>query len=95
MEENEKYLLIFNHFSLENQLEKLKEECDELIEAIKEYDGSESSREHIVEETGDVQNVLNQFKLVFKISDKELIPTMIFKNDRTLERIESGYYKRG
>ena len=96
MSESDKYLWIFNHFGLENQIEKLKEEFNELNEAIEE-----NNREHIVEETADVQNVLNQFKVVcelvkkiYTITDDELSPVMEFKNDRTLERINSGYYKK-
>ena len=82
-------LKILLHFGLEHQLEKLKEEVDELIEAIKE-----NNREHIIEETADVQNVLNQFKALYEITDFNLVPVMEFKRDRTINRIESGYYER-
>ena len=80
-------LKILLHFGLKHQLEKLKEEVNELIEAIEEND-----REHIIEETADVQNVLNQFKALYEITDDDLVPVMEFKRNRTFERygIEKG-----
>ena len=74
-------LKILLHFGLEHQLEKLKEEVNELIEAIEEND-----REHIIEETADVQNVLNQFKALYEITDDDLVPVMEFKRNRTFEK---------
>ena len=76
-------LKILLHFGLKHQLEKLKEEVNELIEAIEEND-----REHIIEETADVQNVLNQFKALYEITDFDLVPVMEFKRNRTFERYE-------
>ena len=80
-------LKILLHFGLEHQLEKLKEEVNELIEAIEEND-----REHIIEETADVQNVLNQFKALYEITDYHLVPVMEFKRERTFNKygIEKG-----
>ena len=87
-------LRILLNFGLKNQIEKLKEEFNELIESVEEND-----REHVVEETADVQNVLNQFKSIcemiknlYEITDDELLPVMDFKNNRTLERMKTGYY---
>ena len=74
-------LKILLHFGLKHQLEKLKEEVNELIEAIEEND-----REHIIEETADVQNVLNQFKALYEITDFDLVPVMEFKRNRTFDR---------
>lgn len=80
-------LKILLHFGLKHQLEKLKEEVNELIEAIEEND-----REHIIEETADVHNVLNQFKALYEITDDDLVPVMEFKRNRTFEKygIEKG-----
>ncbi len=80
-------LKILLHFGLEHQLGKLEEECDELIEAIKEND-----REHIIEEMGDTLNVINQFKALYEITDDDLVPVMEFKRNRTFDKygIEKG-----
>lgn len=81
-------LKIILHFGYKNQLKKLNEECYELIEAI-----LENNREHITEEIADVQVLLNQFKELWEIYDDEIVKVMEYKTNRTLERIESGYYE--
>ena len=95
-------LKIINHFGLKNQLKKFNEECYELIEAIRDYDNALDSeyckdfnklKKHIVEEIADVQVLLNQFKTLWGIYDDEIVDVMEYKINRTLERIESGYYE--
>lgn len=53
----------------------------------KEYKAS--SIEHITEEIGDVQFMLNQFKRYYGIKDEDVNAVMIRKADRQLERIEN------
>lgn len=48
-------LKIFRHYGEANQREKLKEELNELIEAVDDND------EHMKEEIADVLNVIDQF----------------------------------
>lgn len=48
-------LKIFRHYGEAHQLEKLKEELNELIEAVDDND------EHFKEEIADVLNVIDQF----------------------------------
>lgn len=51
-------------------------------------------KEHIAEEIADVAVLINQFIEYFNL-DGHLIDDMIFdKTDRTLARIESGYYDK-
>jgi NTP pyrophosphatase (non-canonical NTP hydrolase) len=83
-----KLMKIYLHFGLRKQLKKLSEECYELIEAMLDED-----REHIKEEIADVQVLLNQFKEYHEIYDDEIVEMMEYKIDRTLDRIEEGYYE--
>lgn len=83
-----KLVKIFLHFGLRKQLKKLSEECNELIEAMLEND-----REHIKEEIADVMVVASEFKEFYEISDSELIEMIEYKVDRTLDRIDKGYYE--
>lgn len=80
---------IFLHFGLKKQLLKLAEECLELIEAMLEND-----REHIKEEIADVMVLASEFKEFYEITDTELIEMMEYKIDRTIDRIDEGYYEK-
>ena len=88
---------IIETFGITNQLKKLNEECYELIEAIRDYEDTGTIklgyREDFIEELADVLNLLNQFKVYYNVNDNELIEAIEYKVDRTIERIESGYYK--
>ena len=53
----------------------------------------DEDREHIKEEVADVQVLLNQFKEYHEIYDDEIVEMMEYKIDRTLDRIEEGYYE--
>lgn len=99
-------LKIIKHFGFRNQLKKLNEECYELIEAVNDYENQKAvclefcselhcnkQREQIIEEMGDVLFLINQFKSLYEITDDDLVPVMEFKRNRTLERIETKYYK--
>lgn len=103
---NNKLFKIFSHFRYRNQLRKFNEECYELIEAINDYEEQKAvcmefcselhcdkEKECIKEEIADVQVLLNQFKEVYKIYDDEIVEIMEQKIDRTLDRIEEGYYE--
>lgn len=80
---------IFLHFGLKKQLLKLGEECLELIEAMLEND-----REHIKEEIADVMVIASEFKEFYEITDTELIEMIEYKIDRTIDRIDEGYYEK-
>lgn len=80
---------IFLHFGLKKQLSKLAEECLELIEAMLEND-----REHIKEEIADVMVIASEFKEFYEITDTELIEMIEYKIDRTIDRIDEGYYEK-
>ena len=76
---------IFQHFGLSNQIDKLFEEYREVLMAF--LCGTEND---IKEELADVKNLIEQ--LTDYYGRKEIEKIQEFKNERTLERIKSGYY---
>lgn len=102
MEKN--LLKIIEHFGIRNQLKKFNEECYELEEAILDYQTeiayfdedamTLSIKRHIAEEIADCMIILEQFKLYYDISSEETKEIFSSKLNRTLERIESGYYEK-
>ena len=102
----EDLLKIIEHFGINNQQRKLEEEIFELEEAITINQLKETveyeiplteivgTREHIAEEIADVMLLLEQFKTYYGITSEEITNIFWSKVDRTLKRIESGYYER-
>ena len=100
------YLDIINHFGYRNQMKKLNEEVFEFLEAVDAYEdelafhfigdkvGENFLRDSMVEEMGDVLILLTEFIAKYKIEKEELDVYMDYKLDRTLRRIESGYYDK-
>lgn len=78
---------IFKHYGAENQLDKLLEEAEELIEATMKYqeDKSEANLNHLAEEMADVEIMLRQIKAVVGDKVDEFIQC---KLTRQLKRIE-------
>jgi len=104
----EKLLKIINKFGINNQQRKLAEEVFELNEAIISYEKEKSLKElldikiidsdiakkkHIAEELADVMVILEQIKLYYEITSKEITDIFWNKVDRTIDRIEEGYYE--
>ena len=90
----EDLLKIIEHFGINNQQRKLHEELFELNEAITIYEqGNNQSCDDIVEEIADVCVILSQFMEIYNITQDEISERMANKINRTLERIESGYYE--
>ena len=76
---------IFLHFGEDRQQEKLQEEQIELLEAF------ESERpEHIQEELADNYNIIMQF--IQEYGYKKIMKIAVEKQNRTLKRIEEGFY---
>lgn len=102
-----RYLDILNHFGVRNQMKKLSEETYEFLEALHDYEDIISFdnvpdsncyehlyRRHVVEELGDILNILTGFIAKYDIKEDELNRTMDFKLERTEERIKEGYYDK-
>ena len=103
----DKYLEIFNHFGVKNQMKKLNEESYELIEAVLNMEEqkqlakvSENERyklpkykEELVGEVADVLALVEQIIQYFEIEEDELEDAKFIKLVRTLKRIQTGYYE--
>ena len=86
------YQKVFNYFGYENQRRKLTEEVQELNDAILLYEKGIGDIKDVIEELGDIYNVISGFVIEYDIGIEELETTMRNKMDRTLKRIDSGYY---
>lgn len=91
----DKILRIINHYGLINQLKKLNEEIFELIDAEYEMyytlnaNNYERLINHIIEEYGDVQHVLEQHRLYWQISLDDVKEVIKYKNKRTNDEIDN------
>lgn len=83
----DKALEIYNHYGYKNQLKKLSEEVYEFIEAMLEYEAGTGDIEHVIEELGDVEFILYQFKEANDISTSEIRDVWRYKSKRQLNRI--------
>lgn len=86
------YQKVFNYFGYENQRRKLTEEVQELNDAILLYEKGIGDIKDVIEELGDIYNVISGFVIEYDIGIEELETTMRNKMNRTLKRIDSGYY---
>lgn len=89
----EDYLKIFDYFGYENQRRKLVEEIDELNDEILLFEKGIGDIKDLKEELADCYILLKQIKSYYEITDEELLVVMRYKLNRTLERIEGGYYR--
>lgn len=88
------YLKIINHFGINNQQRKLQEEVFELQEAITKFENAIGDINEVEEEVVDVLIILHQFMEFYEMDPFKLMAIDKRKTERTLERIESGYYKK-
>lgn len=98
-------LEIIEHFGIKNQQRKLQEEIFELQEQISIYEqvhdwdsndyfmGIVPEKDGIAEELADVIILLKQIFYYYKFDEDEIKQLEQNKINRTLERIESGYYE--
>ena len=75
--------LIFDHYGEENQLNKLVEECSELIRAI-----SRKNKVNILEEVADVQVLIDQFTIKYPKFDNSIKLLKVNKVERQIKRIK-------
>lgn len=81
---------IFKHYGAENQLEKLKEELNELYKAVADFqeNQSETNRNHLAEELADVEIMSKQIKSA--VAGDELVNQFVqYKLNRQLKRIKN------
>ena len=84
-----KLLTIFNTYGKSHQVSKLLEEVGEFIETVINED-----KENMVQEMADVVVMLKQFQYYYGITDEEIEEVMKYKIDRTIKRMEVGYYDK-
>lgn len=77
----DKALKIYNQYGYKNQLKKLSEEVYEFIEA------GNGDIEHVIEELGDVEFLMYQFKCANDIKNYEVKRVFQSKADRQLYRM--------
>lgn len=75
-------IFIADHYGKEHQLEKCKEELNELIEAL-----GGSNNTHLVEEIADVEIMISQIKYLRDIPDERVDVIKKYKIQRQLRRI--------
>jgi len=84
-----KLLEIWNHFGKKNQIDKIREEVEELIEAIESGDVTE-----IENEFADVQVLLKQVYVAHNLSLTNINNIIDSKVTRTLKCIATGDYEK-
>ncbi|MDF2563751.1 MAG: hypothetical protein K0Q53_146 [Massilibacillus sp.] len=86
---------IANHFKYDNQKSKTIEEAEEFLEALEEYHNNKNVKnlEHLTEEIADLEICLSQLKYLIGIN-QYVEEVKQQKIQRTLERIETGYYSK-
>ena len=84
---------IYHTFGRERQIVKLREETQELLDALDGFIQGTDTAKHVAEELADVQLVAEQLMAHKVINRIEVTRTKTRKIRRTLSRIKSGYYK--
>lgn len=85
----QKQKAIIDHYGVDKQLDMLVEECAELIQAIQKYKRYNTIEYgwHIMYEMADVENLIEQFKLVNEDLKEDIEKEKHVKVNRQLERI--------
>jgi uncharacterized protein Yka (UPF0111/DUF47 family) len=87
--EQNPYIRIIRHYGHKNQIVKAIEEMSELTKELSKHALGIGRKVRIIEEIADVENCLEQMKLMF--DDKGDVPFIrASKVRRTIERMESG-----
>lgn len=91
---------VISKFGLENQIKKFNEESYELQEALIKANALlqvtdiDNFKEDITSEIADVLFLLIQFIDYFRIKDLDILDKLVYKSERTLVRMEEGYYDK-
>lgn len=90
----EDFIKIYKQFGFQNQRRKLQEEVQELNDEIMFFENGIGGIDELKEELADVYILLMEIKEYYEITDSELSREIVNKTERTLERIENGYYEK-
>jgi len=82
------YLRLLKNNGYRSQFEKLSEECRELSEATDIWllNQSDEHRKDLVSEIVDVENMIEQIKIMIGVTDSEFNKERNFKLSRTISR---------
>lgn len=90
----EDLLKIFEHFGAKTQRKKLCEEFMELQDELFYIYDFGDDRENLLSEVADMLVLILQFAYEYGYENNDIINQMKYKINRTLERIENGYYNK-
>lgn len=91
--DKKKYEKVFDYFGYENQRRKLTEEVQEFNDEILLYEKGIGDINSVIIELSDILNVLNGFINEYEITNEEIQNIINEKLDRTIKRIDNGYYE--
>lgn len=74
-------------YGVDSQIRKAEEELNELQKELFKWQEGYENRSHIVEEMADVGIMLDQLKMLFAVSDKELNAERLKKVTRLANRL--------
>lgn len=94
MEQDEKLKKITKHFGIETELTKLSEEMGELLNECYKRHFVDPEYGEIEDELADVFVILGQIALYFDVDMDKVDEIMKTKIDRTVKRIDEGWYDR-
>lgn len=89
---------VISKFGLKNQIKKFNEESYELQEvliyanALLRVGDIDTLKDDITSEIADVLFLLIQFIEYFDIKDFDILDKLVYKSERTLNRMDEGYY---
>jgi hypothetical protein len=83
------YKRVIKHNGVDVQLDKAMEELTELHFEIMNYKETKTVSKNMIYELSDVQNMINQLKIIFNFTDEQVEKVMMEKMQRTLERIDN------
>lgn len=76
------------HYGKDLQSTVCMEECAELIQAISKEKRGKSDKDHLSEEIADVLICIEMLKQIYNITDDEIYPWVINKQQRTIKSIK-------
>ena len=94
MEQDEKLKKITKHFGIETELTKLSEEIGELLNECYKRHFVDPEYGEVEDELADVFVILGQIGLYFNADMDKVKEIMKTKIDRTVQRIDEGWYDK-
>lgn len=94
MEQDEKLRKITKHFGIETELTKLSEEVGELLNECYKRHFVDPGYGEVEDELADVFVILAQIGLYFNADMNKVEEIIKTKVDRTVQRIDDGWYDR-